>query len=69
MAGRYQATRPGAWRPVPATTYQGGGRGYVPSADTDNQWHPTVANLAVLIILEITAYLALRWVFRTANGG
>jgi hypothetical protein len=32
-------------------------------------WTPTVANLVVLIALEIGAYLALRWAFRTAHGG
>ena len=32
-------------------------------------WSPTVANLAVLIALEIAAYCALRWAFRTAHGG
>lgn len=32
-------------------------------------WTPTVANLVVLIALEIAAYVALRWAFRTAHGG
>lgn len=32
-------------------------------------WTPTVANLVVLIALEIAAYCALRWAFRTAHGG
>lgn len=32
-------------------------------------WTPTVANLLVLVALEIAAYCALRWVFRTAHGG
>lgn len=32
-------------------------------------WTPTVANLIVLIALEIAAYCALRWAFRTAHGG
>lgn len=32
-------------------------------------WTPTVANLVVLIALEIVAYCALRWAFRTAHGG
>lgn len=32
-------------------------------------WTPTVANLMVLIALEIAAYCALRWAFRTAHGG
>lgn len=32
-------------------------------------WTPTVANLVVLVALEIAAYVALRWAFRTAHGG
>lgn len=32
-------------------------------------WTPTVVNLAVLVVLEIAAYIALRWVFRSAHGG
>jgi hypothetical protein len=32
-------------------------------------WTPTVANLIVLVALEIAAYCALRWAFRTAHGG
>jgi hypothetical protein len=32
-------------------------------------WTPTVANLAVLVVLEIAAYCLLRWAFRTAHGG
>lgn len=32
-------------------------------------WTPTVANLAVILVLEIAAYCALRWAFRTAHGG
>jgi hypothetical protein len=32
-------------------------------------WTPTVSNLIVLIALEIGAYVALRWAFRTAHGG
>lgn len=32
-------------------------------------WTPTVANLVVLIGLEIAAYLALRYAFRRAHGG
>lgn len=34
-----------------------------------NGWTPTVANLLILVALEIAAYCALRWVFRTAHGG
>jgi hypothetical protein len=36
---------------------------------TRTGWTPTVANLIVLIALEIAAYCALRWAFRTAHGG
>ncbi len=32
-------------------------------------WHPTVVNLIVLIVLELVAYAALRYVFRSALGG
>lgn len=32
-------------------------------------WTPTVANLVVLVVLEIAAYCALRWAFRTVHGG
>jgi hypothetical protein len=32
-------------------------------------WTPTVGNLIVLLALEIAAYIALRWAFRTAHGG
>jgi hypothetical protein len=32
-------------------------------------WTPTVSNLVVLIALEIAAYMALRYAFRTAHGG
>lgn len=32
-------------------------------------WTPTVVNLVVLVVIEIAAYAALRYVFRTAHGG
>lgn len=32
-------------------------------------WTPTVSNLVVLVVLEIVAYCALRWAFRTVHGG
>lgn len=32
-------------------------------------WTPTVANLLVLIALEIVAYCLLRYAFRTVHGG
>lgn len=31
--------------------------------DGDKQWHPTVVNLLVLIILEMVAFSALRYTF------
>jgi hypothetical protein len=42
--------------------------GAVPTRATSD-WSPTVANLVVLIVLEIVAYCALRWAFRKAHGG
>jgi len=32
-------------------------------------WHPTVLNLVILIVLEIVAYAAMRYAFRSAHGG
>lgn len=32
-------------------------------------WTPTVANLVVLVVLEIAAYCLLRYAFRTVHGG
>lgn len=32
-------------------------------------WTPTVANLLIIIMLELGAYAALRWAFRNAHGG
>lgn len=41
----------------------------VSPASAGAMWTPTVANLVVLIVLEIVAYCLLRWAFRTAHGG
>lgn len=41
----------------------------VSSPSTSGGWTPHVSNLVVLIALEIVAYAALKWVFRTAHGG
>jgi hypothetical protein len=41
----------------------------VTAAIRESSWSPTVANLVVLVLLEIAAYCALRWAFRTAHGG
>lgn len=35
---------------------------------TAKGWHPTVANLLVLIVLELLAFAALRRVFRIMQG-
>lgn len=32
-------------------------------------WHPTVLNLLILIVLELVAFSALRYFFRGAHGG
>lgn len=70
-----QAPLPGSWRGAPIV---GGGQGsmagprsanVVPRQSSGTGWSPTVANLVVLIALEIAAYCALRWAFRTAHGG
>lgn len=39
------------------------------SGASPQDWHPTVLNLAILIVLEMAAYAALRYAFRTAHGG
>jgi hypothetical protein len=41
----------------------------VTARGTGAGWTPSVANLVVLVALEIAAYCALRWAFRTAHGG
>lgn len=48
-----------------------GPRGVERAASVRNEsgWTPTLVNLFVLIALEIAAYVALRWAFRTAHGG
>lgn len=38
-------------------------------APRESGYTPTVVSLLVLIALEIGAYLALRYAFRTAHGG
>lgn len=38
-------------------------------ASRDSGYTPTVVSLLVLIALEIGAYMALRYAFRTAHGG
>jgi hypothetical protein len=75
MARRDQASLPGSWRGAPPVA---GGQGSMMGpagaitagvARGGSGWTPTVANLVVLIALEIVAYIALRWAFRTAHGG
>lgn len=46
-----------------------GPRGAGTSAASPKAWSPTVANLLILVALEIGAYIALRWAFRNAHGG
>lgn len=58
--GRAETPRSEAQMSVPAKTMNA----YSPS-----QWHPTVVNLAILIVIELAAYSVLRYVFRTAHGG
>lgn len=41
----------------------------VRAALADQQWHPTVVNLLVLVVVEIAAFAALRYFFRTFHGG
>lgn len=33
------------------------------------EWHPTVVNLAILIVVELVAYSAIRYLFREFLGG
>ena len=39
------------------------------SAIASQEWHPTVVNLLVLVVLEIGLYAALRYAFRQFHGG
>lgn len=39
-----------------------------PNMATAKGWHPTVANLLVLVVLELVAFAALRRVFRVMQG-
>lgn len=47
-----------------------GGQGVMPgpSMTSTKGWHPTVANLLVLVVLELVAFAALRRVFRVMQG-
>lgn len=47
-----------------------GGQGVMPgpTMSAAKGWHPTVANLLVLIVLELVAFAALRRVFRLMQG-
>lgn len=36
----------------------------VPSPSSGSQWHPTVVNLLVLLVVEVAAFAALRMLFR-----
>lgn len=37
--------------------------------NTGSDWHPTVVNLLVLVMLELVGYSILRFVFRNAGIG
>jgi hypothetical protein len=61
------------WRGAPPQaggTGSGAGPSSGPLASLPNGGYtPTAVNLLVLIALEIGAYIALRWAFRTVHGG
>lgn len=42
--------------------------GAMSMGSTSGDWHPTVVNLLVLVLLELVAYGTLRYVFRSALG-
>jgi hypothetical protein len=75
MFRRDQGALPGSWRGAPPVVGGQGsmagpkGASLTSSPSGTSGWTPTVANLIVLITLEIAAYVALRWAFRTAHGG
>ena len=72
MPRRDQASITGYWRGAPPVAGGQGSMAGPAGAGTGQRaggWTPTVANLVVLIALEIAAYIALRWAFRTAHGG
>lgn len=64
---------PGSYRGAPPVAggqgSMAGPKGANVTAPAQTSWTPTVANLAVLIVLEIGIYCLLRWAFRTAHGG
>lgn len=72
---RDQGSLPGSWRgapPVAGGTGSGAGPaggGLVARVRGGATWTPTVANLVVLVALEIVAYCLMRYAFRTAHGG
>lgn len=57
---------PGAGLPPGSPERKGTGVKIQPQ---DQNWHPTVVSLLVLIGLEVLGYGLLRWAFRTAHGG
>lgn len=76
MPRRDQGSLPGSWRGAPPVAGgQGSGAGprtanvTAPVNNNQSGWTPTVANLAILVVLEIAAYCLFRYVFRTAHGG
>jgi hypothetical protein len=40
----------------------------MPASNSGSDWHPTVVNLLVLVLIELAGYAVLRYVFRQALG-
>jgi len=60
---------PGSWRATPPGTGSGAGSPQRTARVNTVGWTPTVVNLLVLIALEIGAYIALRYAFRSVHAG
>jgi len=45
------------------------GAGTAPNTSLIKGWTPTVANLLLLVVVEMVAYAGLRYAFRNAHGG
>lgn len=71
------ATRPGSgyYRGSPPVAGGTGsmagprGAGGTVSMGALGEWHPTVINLIILVLLELGGYIALRYAFRHVHGG
>lgn len=64
-AGYYRGAPPQAG----GTGSMAGPKGAGAPSPVDTSWHPTVAYLLALVVLELAAYGGLRYVFRNAHGG